>query len=250
MLIAQAIDAPLNPITQAAQLLASGHPEAALPLLDKAVGLQGTDVPHILYLMEECNRLTQRVQEAREAFIRLNREFPDSAWTHLLLGNALESQDKPEQAIAEYKLALAADAAVPNTNFAIGYIYWRQQDFRYARAYLTAETKRSCHSLAYQYLGEIARSEGNLASAEHAHRQAIQCDSTAGAPHLRLGIVLDEQHRYPEAITELKLAARLLPDDAAPHYRLGTVYREMGRRADAEAEFALVRQKQSEAQVK
>ena len=250
MLIAQAIGAQLDLTSQAAELLASGHPETALPLLDKAVGLQGADLPHILYLTEECNRLTHRVQGAREAFIRLNREFPDTAWTHLLLGNALENQDRPEQAIAEYKLALAADAAVPNTNFAIGYIYWRQQDFRNARAYLTAETKRACHSLAYQILGEIARSEGNLASAEHSYRKAIECDSTAGAPHLRLGVVLDQQHRYPEAITELKLAARLLPDDSAPHYRLGTVYRELGRPADAEAEFALVRQKQFAAEAK
>jgi tetratricopeptide (TPR) repeat protein len=196
----------------------------------------------VLYMLEESYRLTGKKAEARDAFRRINSRFPDSAWTHFLLGSAYEGQQQPEKAISEYRQAVEKDPAIPNARFAMGYLYWRQQDSEQARPWLEAEAKRGCHSLANFYLGEIARGNKKTAEAETLYRRAIACDPSNDDAHLRLGIVLTGQKRYREALAELKKAVQLAPGQATPHYHLGALYRQMGRTADAEAEYRKVRE--------
>jgi tetratricopeptide (TPR) repeat protein len=196
----------------------------------------------VFYMLEESYRLTGQKAEARDAFHQIITRFPDSGWTHFLLASAYENQQQPEKAIAEYREAIERDPAIPNARFAIGYLYWRQQDSEQARTWLKAEAKRGCHSLANFYLGEIARGEKNTASAAILYRRAIACDPSNGDAHLRLGSVLTDQKRYPAALIELKKAVQLEPRQSAPHYHLGALYRQIGRKVEAEAEYRKVRE--------
>jgi len=211
--------------------------------------LQGlTESAHaerVLYMLEESSRLTGRAGEAREAFREINRRFPDSAWTHFMMGAAYESQQQPEKAIAEYQQALEKDAAIPNADFAIGYLYFHQQDTESAGKWLEREAARGCHSLANYYLGEISRAEKDWRAAEVSYRRALVCDPSNGDAHLRLGIVLADQKRFTEAIAQLRAAARLQPNESAAHYHLASIYRQMGRTSDAEIEYKKVRQIQA-----
>lgn len=199
----------------------------------------------VLYMLEESNRRTGHVDEAKAAFHELITRFPDSAWMHYLLGNAYEDQQQFDKAIQEYKQALQQDPAIPNANFAIGYIYWRQQDTENARTWLEKQAAQGCHSLANFYLGEIARSERDLHAAETRYRRALQCDASNAAAHLRLGMVLADEKHYPEAITQLKTAIRLDPNESSGHYHLASVYSQMGRNAEAAVEYAKVRRIQA-----
>jgi len=199
----------------------------------------------VLYMVEESNRRTGHVQEAKAAFHELITRYPDSAWMHYLLGNAYEDQQQFDKAIQEYTRALQKDPGIPNANFAIGYIYWRQQDTEHARTWLQREASQGCHSLANFYLGEIARTERDLHNAETRYRRALQCDASNAAAHLRLGIVLADEKHYPEAITQLKTAIRLDPNESSGHYHLASVYSQMGRNAEAAVEYAKVRRIQA-----
>ena len=185
----------------------------------------------VLYMLEESYRLTGNKAAARDAFREIDSRFPDSAWTHFLLGSAYESQQQPEKAIAEYREAVNKDPAIPNARFAIGYLYWRQQNPEQARAWLEQEVQRGCHSLANFYLGEIARGDKDPAKAEGFYRRAIACDASNADAHLRLGVILTDEKRYRDALIELKKAVALSPDQATPHYHLGALYRQMGRSA-------------------
>ncbi len=196
----------------------------------------------VLYMLEESYRLTGKKAEAREAFRQINSRFPDSAWTHFLLGSAYESQQQPEKAISEYREAVAKDPSIPNARFAIGYLYWRQQNSEAARPWLEGEVKNGCHSLANFYLGEIARADKDPSKAESLYQRAINCDPSNADAHLRLGVVLTDQKRYREALPELKRAVELSPDQPTPHYHLGTLYKQMGHKADAEGEYRRVRE--------
>jgi tetratricopeptide (TPR) repeat protein len=140
---------------------------------------------------------------------------------------------------------LAADPTIPSAQFAIGYLYWRQQDFEDAREWLGKEAAAGCHALANFYLGEMARGEKQLTNAEKLYRRALECDPSNEQAHLRLGVVLGDQHRYEEAITQLKEAARLRPDESSAHYHLASIYSHMGRTAEAKAEYSKVRQIQA-----
>lgn len=198
-----------------------------------------------LYMLEESNRLLGNTAEAREAFRRLNRQFPNSAWTHFLLATAYENQQQWEEAIKEYQKALEADSAIPNANFAIGYLYWREHNFTAAREWLQKEATHGCHALSNFYLGEITRADRDLASAERFYRSALKCDGSLADAHVRLGTLLSEQKRYEEAIAQMKDAVRVAPASSSPHYHLAALYRKMGRKAEADAEYVKVRQIQA-----
>jgi len=199
----------------------------------------------VLYMLEESHRRAGHIEEAKAAFHELITRYPDSAWTHYLMGNAYEGEEQLDKAVAEYKQALQKDPAIPNADFAIGYLYWRQQDTENARVWLQKEAQKGCHALANYYLGEIARSERNLESAEASYRRALECDPSNGDAHLRLGIVLGDLKHYSQAVIQLKDALRLEPNASQPHYHLAVLYTQMGRTAEAKAEYNKVRQIQA-----
>ncbi len=199
----------------------------------------------VLYMLEESARLTGRVDEAKAAFHELLTRYPDSGWTHYLLGTAYEDEQKLEEAVAEYQLAFARDPSIPNTAFAVGYCYWREQQNDLAREWLQKEAAHGCHSLAFYYLGEIARSDDDFSKAEASYRRALQCDPADAAAHLRLGTVFESEKRYHEAIEQLRESIRLQPNDARAHYRLAAVYRSLGRAAESRAELSKVHQLQA-----
>ena len=192
----------------------------------------------VLYMLEESNRLMNRQEQARQFFRQLNQRFPDSAWIHFLMATAYENQEQLDKAISEYKQALQKDHSLPNANFAIGYLYWRQQNSEEAKPWFETEVRAGCHALANFFLGEIARTNTDPQKAEFFYRQSIHCDPSYPDAHLRLGMVLETQHHYSEAIAELKKAVALKPDQSAPHYRLALLYRKTGQTAKAEDEYA------------
>ena len=198
-----------------------------------------------LYMLEESYRLSGQVQNAETSFHELITRFPDSAWTHYLMGNAYADQQEPEKAQTEYKQALERDPTMPNINFAIGYVYFRQGDPENARIWLAKEAARGCHGLANYYLGEIARADKDATKAGYFYRRSLTCDPTSSDAHLRLGMLFEIDKRYPEAVAQLRDAIRLKPDAAPAHYHLAAVYRAMDRPAASEAEFAKVKQIQA-----
>jgi tetratricopeptide (TPR) repeat protein len=209
-------------------------------------GLQNSEhSERVLYMLEESSRRTGQVEEARAAFHELISRYPDSAWTHYLMATAYEDQQKLDLAIDEYKQSIQKDPKIPNADFAIGYLYWRQQDNENAREWLKKETLRGCHGLANYYLGEIARTEGELGQAEALYRRSLACDPSNQNAHMHLGMVLQDQKHYPEAIKQFKEAIRLEPNESSAHYHLGSVYKQLGRTSEARAEYRKVREIQS-----
>lgn len=201
----------------------------------------GPRAEHVLYMLEESNRLLRRNAEAREAFRQLNRRFPDSAWTHYLLAVALENRNELDKAIGEYKAALDRDPHLPNAPFAIGYLYWRQQDAETAKSWLEKQVAaQPCHALAIFYLGQIAQADQDKAEAANHYRRAIACDADSPEAHLRLGATLAEMNQNQEALRELKRAVELAPDNSSAHYRLAVLYKKLGRMEEANAEYVTV----------
>ncbi|HEX4166921.1 MAG TPA: tetratricopeptide repeat protein [Bryobacteraceae bacterium] len=200
----------------------------------------------VLYMLEESYRHTGRVNEAEATFHDLFTHYPDSAWTHYLMGAAYEDQREPDKAQEEYKRAAQIDPTLPNIDFSIGYIYFRQGDIGEAQQWLGKEASEGCHSLANFYLGEIARGNGESQKAEALYHRALTCDASNVDAHLRLGMLFETEKRYPLAIAQFRQAIRVKPNIAPAHYHLASVYRALGRKADSEAEFAKVRKIQAE----
>jgi tetratricopeptide (TPR) repeat protein len=207
----------------------------------------GSHAERVLYMLEESNRYSGQLEQAKQAFRALNERYPDSAWTHYLMATAYEGQQQMDNALAEYKQALKKDPSIPNVNFAIGYIYWRRQDTEEARKWLEIENRSGCHSLANYFLGEIARSNKDEEKAQAYYRRSIACDPSYADAHLRLGMMLANQKRYTEAIQEFKSAIRLKPEQSSAHYHLASLYRRLGQTANAKAEYDEVKRIQAAA---
>jgi len=204
---------------------------------------QGPHAEHVLFMVEESARLTGAKAEARQAFRQLNQRFPDSAYLHFLMGAAYESQSDHEHAIAEYKAGLARDARLPNANFAIGYIYWKDRSFAESRPWLTKELEiQPCHALAAYYVGDASQALGEKEEALKFYRRSVACNGRNQKAHLALGILLGEMNRDQEALTELKTAASLDGNDATVHYRLALLYKKLGRKSESAAEYTRVQE--------
>ena len=81
--------------------------------------------------------------------------------------------------------------------------------------------------------------EAGMQRVEALLRQAVTLDRNLAKGFLELGILLSDQKRYMEAITELQRATQLEPDLAQAHYRLAQAYQRTGQKELADQELEI-----------
>ena len=59
-------------------------------------------------------------------------------------------------------------------------------------------------------------------------------------PHYQLGVLYESEKRYPDAIREMREAAKIEPEFAPAHFRLAILYGRTGDKAKAALESAAV----------
>jgi len=197
----------------------------------------------VLFMLIESNRRLGRTQQAQEAFEDLNRRSPDSAYMHRLMGMAYDAQADYPKAIEEFKAALRVRHDMPEVAFAIGYIYWKQQDYENARTWLLQELAgQACYARAHFYLGEVDRAEQKWNEAAAHYRRALQCDPDLFDSYLGLGIASERAGKWDEALKIYLEVVKRRPDNAQGHYKLGAALQHFGRDREAQQEFAKARE--------
>jgi predicted Zn-dependent protease len=69
--------------------------------------------------------------------------------------------------------------------------------------------------------------------------RAMQADPKLADAHFAMGLLLQEEGKWPQSIPELQTATQLQPDDAVAHYRLALADSHAGRMTQAHQEIAL-----------
>jgi tetratricopeptide (TPR) repeat protein len=87
------------------------------------------------------------------------------------------------------------------------------------------------------HLGEVEMKLSHPEAALPLFKNAISIDPEFELAHLDLGILYVAAGRIDDALRELKIAAKLAPNDVDVHWRLGRLYRAMGNKEDAKAEI-------------
>jgi tetratricopeptide (TPR) repeat protein len=264
---------------RAAGLAESGHCTEALPLLKKSIhqatdrdlkkriGLDGLHCamtgntpfesleflqilgrdfpndPEILYAATHAySDLSIRVSED------LMREAPFSYQVHLLKAEALEGQEKWDQAAAEYRKILEINPLLPGIHARLGRALLSTPQPTPA---VIAEVKRNFeqeleidprNASAEYVLGELAKDENDLPTAIRHYSQATKLDADFGDAYLGLGSALVASKRFTEAIPPLEAYVKLAPDSPTGHFQLALAYAGVGRKDDANREAALQRQ--------
>src|SRR6185437_9702505 len=90
----------------------------AAALAEKALKQHDADPARAYFILARADLMNGKMEDAQTAFqqsVKLGHDARLLAWSHIYLGRILDVQQEREQAIAEYKLALAVRDGQPDT---------------------------------------------------------------------------------------------------------------------------------------
>jgi tetratricopeptide (TPR) repeat protein len=210
---------------------------AAVPYLKKATASDPENLPFRLVLAHSClwSKQFQCVLDVYHEILLLDAE---SAEADMLAGEALDEMNDHAGATEQFRAAVKANPKEPNVHFGLGYLLWTQGQYEEAAEEFQVELANvPNHLQALTYLADtdlkMNRSEAALPLIE----KVIRIDPRMELAHLDRGILYANAGRRDDALRELKVAAKLSPNDVNVHWRLARLYQAMGRKGEAEAEF-------------
>ena len=194
----------------------------------------GYDSPLLLFsLVEEEHELGDKSSGLEHFQLMLHR-YPDSAWTHVLLGNAYFTTEKDHEAQVEYQQALARDPKLPDVNFHLGYLAYRGAQYEAAAGYFRQELALAPrHPAATLFYGQTMKALGRNADAIGYLRQAIALDPQSPLTYRTLVGALLAENRSDEAIATLLEAEKRFPADPTFPASLSHLYTGLHRPDEA-----------------
>ena len=182
----------------------------------------------------------------------LMRSAPESYQVHELNAEALETQGKWGDAIAEYRKILEKDPRLPGIHYRIGRVILSapatDTTADDAKKEFQQELEVDPTNAGAEYvLGELAREAQQWPDAIEHFTRATRLDASFSEAFFGLGRSLISAEKFSDAIPPLEAFVKLQPLEPAGHFQLGTAYNRAGRKADADREFALYRKTTGEA---
>jgi len=159
-----------------------------------------------------------------------------AAELHQLVGNRLMAEDRLNESIAQYRLALERGSEQPAVHAKLAEALLRSQDYGGAiEHYRAALARRPDHAMNRFCLGLAYEAGGRLDEALEQYRQTVRLDPTLGKAWSNLGVVCQKTDRLDQAIDAYRQAARAEPGEAIIHYNLGAALAVRGDLDDAVA---------------
>lgn len=195
------------------------------------------------YLLAESYLHSGQDQKLLDYFQQLLRRSPRSATVDMLMGQADDGLDRTNEAIKEFKAAVAIAPGRPDVNFGLGYLYWKNRQYDLASKAFEKEISIGGDMAKSQaYLADIALKQGKPDEARALAERAIVRFPDIRIAHYDLGILDATEKHYASAEAEFKQAIRLDPTRVEARYRLAQVYRAEGKSSLAKAELSEVGQ--------
>jgi tetratricopeptide (TPR) repeat protein len=267
---------------QAIGLAEQGRCKEALPLLKKSI-------PHLTDKQQKfaaamtsarCAMSVDQVETTVDTLLLLNREYPHnpevlyitihyfsemanraeqdlvnsapgSYQAHKLDAEGLESQEKWDEAAAEYKKLLEANPKLPEIHYRLGRILLSKQPPQAEEAKKEFEEELAIDpnsSSAEFMLGDIARQAQQWDAATEHFSRAVKYDPGFEEAYLGLGMALNAARKYSAAVPSLETYVKMQPADPAGHYQLSIAYARVGRKEDAATQMAAQREAEARAQ--
>ncbi len=190
---------------------------------------------------------------AFESLARYQELEPDSARSHILLGDIYRQRDRPEDAQKEYSSALTLS---PNDLAALlGLATAYLQEAKVEQAVETAQKaleRSPADPDVNLIMGEALITQHKFSEAEPFLLKALNAKPQI-LPHVHalLGRVYEANGKTKEAIDQLKMGVES-DQDGSIHYQLARLYAQVGDKADADLAFAqmkAIKQKRREGAV-
>ena len=183
--------------------------------------------------------LTLSLHVSLEVFSRTSSLPADSAESHISVGYEALKQDRYEDAVSEFRAALAKDPSlVLRARFPLAVALFQGNKPDEARQEFDEVRKEvGDHPNVMYYLGRLEIDARNFPAAIVDLKKAIAKPPFPDTSYY-LGFAYFKNDQLPEAANWLEDAVKLNPRDARVSYQLGLVYRKQGRDDDARKTLA------------
>ena len=143
----------------------------------------------------------------------------------LFKGLGLLTENLPEQAIADFKLAEKAAPEYPRTHNILGMAYTILGSFNDAEIqFKEAIRLQPEYSQAYFNLGTFYQSQGKNTQALEYYEKAVKLDPKSVDTYMYIGYIHAEENQYEKAIPYFQKALSLDAHNADAYYKLGMAY--------------------------
>ena len=179
------------------------------------------------------------IQLSKGTLAATTRINPNSALSHEISGELMESMQNMDGAAMEYKKAVDLAPERAESLYHLGNAYWLMGQWDLARDEFTRYAAKDPYSCVVQWkLGNATLEAGRspkeaLASLDNA---ATRCPEMTQA-RLDRARALIKLGRQTEALPELLAAKLQKPNEPSIHFVLASVYRSQGNMANAQAEL-------------
>jgi len=178
---------------------------------------------------------------ADESKLSLSVVAPKSAQVHQMMAHELAREGKIDEAIANYRAALAIDPHLPGLHFELAEMLnssevkdgapEAEKEYHAALEANPLDEKSECR------LGEIAALRGDINDAQTHYTRALQLQPDDPEANIGLAKVWMSMNQPEKAEPLLKHAIEIDPTSALAHFRLATVYRQTDRTDNAKREL-------------
>jgi predicted Zn-dependent protease len=260
----------------ALDMAAKGRCREALPLLQRSAAQNPKkDLRYNLEMATaRCAMSVSRADTAVEALLQLNREFPhdpevlyltthfygelasraaqdlaatapNSAQAQQLEAESYESHEQWDKAQAAYEEILQKYPNRRGIHYQLGRIFLSKDppEVENADKEFQEELKIDPDNASAQFmLGESARQAGQWGEAVARFSKAAELDAGFDEAYLALGMSLNAEGKFADAITSLETYVKREPGDPAGHYQLAIAYARTGHKQQAAKEMELQQQ--------
>ena len=168
----------------------------------------------------------------------------------LLNAEALETQERWNEAAAEYRAVMAQNPSLPGVHYRLGRLLLSLPEKDVTPATrdeavreFEEEVKINPRNAGAEYvLGELARQARDWARAADHFAKAARLNPHFADAHIGWGRSLISDRKFEEAIKPLELAVSLQPENPAARYHLAIAYSRTGRKQEAERESEAFKQ--------
>ena len=214
-----------------------GDAPAAMRVLDQLERRFPKD-PDVLFSVARFH-----MKAFNDTTLAMFQRAPASYRVHQLSAEIFEVQGRYEEAIAEYRKAIALNSSAPDLHFRLGRALLMSQQggaaLEQARAEFIAELERNPEDAACEFqLGQIAQARNRADEAALRFQRALTLSPSFPEALIALAKIHAGAQRYPQAIALLEKAIALQPANASAHYALMMAYRNSGDSTKAKAEQA------------
>lgn len=163
---------------------------------------------------------------------------PGSWMAYRNLGDAYLKDGRVDDAIADYKAAVAIDPSLAESHNDLGVAFFHAGKLDDAVAQFRLVLDRGdANAEAHNNLGNVFASQRRFADAVAQYQEAVEIDPSDTGAHYNLGNALMRLGRVNDAIGEYQKTLALSPGDVDGHYNLASAFLGQGKLDNALSEY-------------